>query len=79
VYASSYKKEENIVKLDIDDEINTNSFQEKIPLMVILSPRGLPNNHFLIIYTYNLLYFRSIFFYGHLHPTFESHLVYTTI
>lgn len=34
-YASSYKKEENIVKLDIDDEINTNSFQEKIKGIVI--------------------------------------------
>ena len=35
VYASSYKKAENIVKLDIDDEINTNSFQEKIKGIVI--------------------------------------------
>lgn len=28
VYASSYKKIENIVKLDIDDEINTNLFKK---------------------------------------------------
>lgn len=35
MYTSSYKKAENIVKLDIDDKINTNSFQEKIKGIVI--------------------------------------------